>query len=237
MGTAMYMSPEQWKTTSVDIRSDIYSLGCSLYHLLTGSPPFLDSDLKPEKAHERLAPPSARHRGDVPKTLDAVIRKMMAKSPDFRFQTPAEVATALAPFVQDADLRPLVLAHQRVPAGASTVNGARGTRSPAPTATATPSRAAAASTTRAGTRPYGGARRPPGAAGRAARFGRVAGGGRHAGVGDAGPQPACCRTPSRTSWSTWPASPRCNSTRRSTTASTRSNAPPATRRSATPCWS
>jgi serine/threonine protein kinase/class 3 adenylate cyclase len=126
MGTAMYMSPEQWKTTSVDIRSDIYSLGCSLFHLLTGSPPFLDSDLKPEKAHERLAPPSARHRSDVPKALDAVIRKMMAKSPDDRFQTPAEVAAALAPLAEGADLRPLVLAHQRVPSGASTVNAATG---------------------------------------------------------------------------------------------------------------
>ncbi len=57
MGTAMYMSPEQWKSTSVDIRADIYSLGCTLYHMLAGRPPFWKSDLKPEIAHERESLP------------------------------------------------------------------------------------------------------------------------------------------------------------------------------------
>lgn len=115
MGTAMYMSPEQWRTTTVDIRSDIYSLGCSLYHMLVGSPPFFDSDLKPEKAHERLAPPSLRRQTDAPKALDAVVRKMMAKSPTQRYQSPTEVAEALAPLAEGADLATLVRRFRAAP--------------------------------------------------------------------------------------------------------------------------
>src|SRR5699024_3489622 len=78
MGTGMYMPPEQWKTTSVDIRADIYSLGCTLYHLLAGNPPFYDSDLRPEKAHEKSAvPPIRSGMQPVPKKLWDVLRKML----------------------------------------------------------------------------------------------------------------------------------------------------------------
>ncbi len=108
MGTGMYMSPEQWKTTSVDIRADIYSLGCTLYHLLSGNPPFYDSDLKPEKAHEKSRVPPIRSGPQIPRKLWDVIRKMLAKNPADRFQTPAEVSAALAPLTEGHNLVRLV---------------------------------------------------------------------------------------------------------------------------------
>ena len=100
MGTAMYMSPEQWKSSSVDIRADIYSLGCTLYHLLAGKPPFLESDLKPEKAHEREQLPPIGKEPPVPRALWEIMRKMTAKNPADRITDPADVVAALAPFAQ-----------------------------------------------------------------------------------------------------------------------------------------
>jgi serine/threonine protein kinase/class 3 adenylate cyclase len=121
MGTGMYMSPEQWKTTSVDIRADIYSLGCTLYHLLAGNPPFYESDLRPERAHEKSAvPPIRTSVQPLPKKLWDVLRKTMEKRPEDRYATPAEVSAALAPFAEGHNLPGLVLSHQSgetVPAG------------------------------------------------------------------------------------------------------------------------
>ena len=108
MGTGMYMSPEQWKTSSVDIRADIYSLGCTLYHLLSGNPPFYDSDLRPEKAHEKSRIPPIQSGSQIPRRLWDVIRKMMAKRAEDRYATPNEVATALAPFTDGHNLVDLV---------------------------------------------------------------------------------------------------------------------------------
>jgi serine/threonine protein kinase len=113
MGTGMYMPPEQWKTTSVDIRADIYSLGCTLYHLLAGNPPFYDSDLRPEKAHEKSAVPPIRSRVQpVPKKLWDVLRKMLEKRPEDRYATPAEVSAALAPFAEGNQLAALVRGYE-----------------------------------------------------------------------------------------------------------------------------
>ncbi len=108
MGTAMYMSPEQWKTTSVDIRADIYSLGCTLYHLLAGQPPFWESDLRPEKAHEREALPPLPGGRRLPEPLWDLLTKMTAKKPDARNSDPADVAAALAPLAEGHQLARLV---------------------------------------------------------------------------------------------------------------------------------
>ena len=108
MGTGMYMSPEQWKTTSVDIRADIYSLGCTLYHLLAGHPPFLESDLRPEKAHEKSRIPPIRSGEPIPRKLWDVLRKMLAKRPEDRYDSPAEVAADLTPFTEGSHLVRLV---------------------------------------------------------------------------------------------------------------------------------
>ena len=108
MGTGMYMPPEQWKTTSVDIRADIYSLGCTLYHLLAGHPPFAQSDLRPEKAHEKSRIPPIRAGQQLPRKLWEVLRKMLAKQPEDRYDSPAEVAAELTPFTEGYQLVPLV---------------------------------------------------------------------------------------------------------------------------------
>ncbi|NOZ39751.1 MAG: protein kinase [Planctomycetes bacterium] len=108
MGTGMYMSPEQWKTTSVDIRADIYSLGCTLYHLLAGHPPFAESDLRPEKAHEKSRIPPIRTKQPIPRKLWDILRMMLAKRPEDRYATPAEVAAELTPYVEGNGLVGLV---------------------------------------------------------------------------------------------------------------------------------
>ncbi|TWT96899.1 Serine/threonine-protein kinase PknB [Botrimarina colliarenosi] len=97
MGTGYYMPPEQWRTTSVDIRADIYSLGCTLYCLLMGEPPYAQSDLKPERAHSTAPIPPLRPACGAPRELTALVQRMLAKDPAERPQSPLEVADALAP--------------------------------------------------------------------------------------------------------------------------------------------
>ena len=105
VGTFDYVSPEQARhSRSVDTRADIYSLGCTLYHMIAGRVPFPVSSL-PEKlyAHQLHDPdPLAEVAPGIPDGLAEVVRKMMRKKPDERYQTPLEVVQALEPFAVEA---------------------------------------------------------------------------------------------------------------------------------------
>ncbi len=99
LGTADYLAPEQaLDSHKVDHRADIYSLGCTLYFLLTGSPPFTEGTLAQRlMAHQIKAPPPlSDKRPDIPVSLAAIVAKLMAKRPEDRYQTASEVAQVAA---------------------------------------------------------------------------------------------------------------------------------------------
>jgi eukaryotic-like serine/threonine-protein kinase len=104
VGTFDYVAPEQARQShSADIRSDIYSLGCSLYHMCTGHVPFPTPSL-PEKlfAHQAMEPtPLEKLVPDLPEGLADVVQRMMHKSPEERYSTPLQVAQALEPFAEE----------------------------------------------------------------------------------------------------------------------------------------
>lgn len=97
VGTAMYMSPEQIKGQQPDRRTDIYSLGVTLFEMLSGHPPFeADSAMTLMMMHINDPVPNVKSLNpDVPEALVAVINKALAKDPDQRFQTAAQMAAAL----------------------------------------------------------------------------------------------------------------------------------------------
>jgi eukaryotic-like serine/threonine-protein kinase len=97
LGTAAYLSPEQAQGKPVDARSDIYAVGCVLFEMLTAHPPFEgDSPVAIAYKHVRESPtPPSRFNRDVPKELDAVVLKCLAKNPDNRYQTTRELAEDL----------------------------------------------------------------------------------------------------------------------------------------------
>jgi serine/threonine protein kinase len=129
LGTADYLAPEQADDShTVDIRADIYSLGGTFYFLLSGKTPFGEGSV-PQKLmwhRTRQAKPLSAYRNDVPAGVQSVIDKMMAKEPAERYQDPAEIATALAPWTQseigpplDAEMPHLSPAVSGVSAGTS----------------------------------------------------------------------------------------------------------------------
>ncbi len=115
MGTADYMAPEQASDSrTVDIRADLYSLGCTLYKLLSGRAPFsgrqFASALDKMNAHVQQAVPPIRDLArEVPDELAAILERMLAKDPAARFAAPAVAAAALAPFCQGANLNDLIV--------------------------------------------------------------------------------------------------------------------------------
>jgi serine/threonine protein kinase len=97
VGTAMYMSPEQIRGEQPDRRSDIYSLGVTLFEMVSGQPPFqADSAMTLMMMHVNDPVPDPRKLNpEVPEELIAVIKKALAKNPNDRYQTAAEMASAL----------------------------------------------------------------------------------------------------------------------------------------------
>jgi eukaryotic-like serine/threonine-protein kinase len=118
MGTPEFIAPEQARDShNSDIRADLYSLGCTLYFLLTGQAPFPDGTLTEKLLQHQFNEadpvdivrtaavaewklPEGTTRDHVPTAVDAVIRKLLAKNPDDRYQTPNELASALHTIVQ-----------------------------------------------------------------------------------------------------------------------------------------
>jgi serine/threonine protein kinase len=101
VGTMDYMAPEQaLDSHAVDIRADIYSLGATFYYLLAGHGPFQDGTAAQKMLWHQVRPPRPVRevRPEVPEGMAAVTERMMAKAPEERYQTPAEVAEALAPW-------------------------------------------------------------------------------------------------------------------------------------------
>jgi serine/threonine-protein kinase len=115
MGTPDFIAPEQVANTrAVDIRADLYSLGATFYFLLTGQVPHPGGKVMEKmRKHQTKDPiPPGRLRTGIPHELDQVVRKLMAKAPDDRYQAPGELAVALERFLEPegrSSLRALLL--------------------------------------------------------------------------------------------------------------------------------
>lgn len=123
LGTFDYISPEQARDPRIaDIRSDIYSLGCTLFHMLTGRPPFPEGTvLQKLLQHQEMEPPDVRDlRPELPEEVSRVVRKMMAKEPHRRYQDSSKLTEALVLLAEQIGLRPIGRGHTAWTAGEET---------------------------------------------------------------------------------------------------------------------
>ncbi|OAI46371.1 hypothetical protein AYO44_02070 [Planctomycetaceae bacterium SCGC AG-212-F19] len=125
IGTVDYLSPEQaLDFHTVDIRADIYSLGCSFYYLLTGQPPFPRGTLAQKLLkHQQADPPSlASVRPELPAALEPLVKRMLAKRPEARFAAPADLVATLQALPH---IKPATAIVSSNPGRATTVRPAR----------------------------------------------------------------------------------------------------------------
>jgi serine/threonine-protein kinase len=117
LGSLDYLAPEQaLDSHGADIRADLYGLGCTLYHMLTGHVPFPGGGPMDKLLYHRTQQPVPveERRPEVPPSVAAVVRRLMARRPDDRYATPAEAAAALAGAVAASGV---VLAPRPLPTG------------------------------------------------------------------------------------------------------------------------
>jgi serine/threonine protein kinase/WD40 repeat protein len=157
LGTCDFMAPEQWiDPRCVDGRADLYSLGCTLYYLACGKSPFSgashDTPAKKMLAHTQQDAPALSSRcTHAPAGLCEIASRLLAKNPDARFATAGEVAAAIAPFCDGADLKRLAATRAALPSPTSPP-----TFSVSTLATAAESHLADTDRSRGQTRPTGG---------------------------------------------------------------------------------
>jgi tRNA A-37 threonylcarbamoyl transferase component Bud32 len=123
VGTIPYVAPEQIEGREVDGRTDVYALGCVLFHCLTGSVPFPgEGDVEVVFAHLREPPPPISRRAPgLPAAMDAVIARAMAKAKEDRWPTCSELVAALAALLRTAPRRPATAIDDQTAAGDATV--------------------------------------------------------------------------------------------------------------------
>jgi serine/threonine-protein kinase len=126
LGTPLYMSPEQAQGHALDHRSDLYSLGITFYHMLAGEPPFRsDQPLALALKHVKDTPVNlAVHRSDLPADLVALVMKLIAKNPDDRYQSAAEMLRDLARIRGALNTMPVTVSEPDPASGAGTDAGA-----------------------------------------------------------------------------------------------------------------